>query len=140
MCDYRGLYGPLPDKSQEQELAEANNWDMHGFVTDWNWLEPQDTRINEDFIVYIYETICCLHLNESIDMMLTRGGFYPDELAVYQADNLSFRVIEAQETRMEECAAAGKGWELYNDSRDQFAPTDRCDHWALNWMTVKSDE
>jgi hypothetical protein len=56
---------------------------MLGFITDWNWLEPQDTRITEEFVVYIYETICCRDLNETVDNMLTRGGFFLDELFGY---------------------------------------------------------
>jgi len=56
---------------------------VQGFITDWNWEEPQDVRITPEFIVYIYDNICCPHLNESIDMMLSRGGFYFRELLAY---------------------------------------------------------
>jgi len=78
-CDYveHAEAGPFKD------FASTLDWDMHGFVTDWNWLEPQDVRIDSDFIVYVYQNICCIHLNESIDMMLSRGGFYFRELFDY---------------------------------------------------------
>jgi hypothetical protein len=58
-------------------------WDFWDYITDWNWLEPQDTRMDEDFMVFIYENICCWELNTSVDMMMTRGGFYFDELEDY---------------------------------------------------------
>jgi len=63
-----------------RELAKENNWDMHGFITDWANNHPTDTRITSEFIAYIYDVICCRHLNESIDMLLTANGFFIDEL------------------------------------------------------------
>lgn len=45
--------------------------------------------MTEDFMIFIYETICCWELNTSIDLMLTRGGFYLYELFEYQQDNMS---------------------------------------------------
>jgi hypothetical protein len=34
-------------------------------------------------MVFIYEHICCWELNTSIDLMMTSGGFYFDELENY---------------------------------------------------------
>jgi len=65
------------------ELAEEHDWDMHGFITDWGLNHPTDTRISREFITYIYDVICCQHLNESIDTMLTKKGFTIDELESY---------------------------------------------------------
>jgi hypothetical protein len=56
---------------------------MHGFITDWANNHQGDTRITSEFIAYIYDVICCRHLNESIDMLLTANGFFIYELEEY---------------------------------------------------------
>lgn len=91
--------------------------------------------MTEDFMIFIYETICCWELNTSIDLMLTRGGFYLYELFEYQEDNmsaLSSIVIDAQSAALDKCDAQGEGWEVWNAERkeaEQYLPRDKCLHW-----------
>ena len=75
---------------------------MLGFITDWNWLELNimDPRITEEFVIYIYQTICCRDLNLTIDAMLSRGGFFIYELFDYQDANLSTQIRDAQTARL----------------------------------------
>jgi hypothetical protein len=120
VCDHReNAYNVDWDGSEEQTLAEELGWDYWDFTTDWNWLEPQDTRMTEDFMVFIYETICCYELNTSIDLMLTRGGFYLYELFEYQEANLTTRILDAQSAAMDKCTTEGEGWELWNAERKE---------------------
>jgi hypothetical protein len=135
-CDYR----QNAPQSPHSDLAENLNWDMLGFITDWNWLEPQDNRITEEYVVYIYETICCRDLNETVDNMLTRGGFFLDELFEYQELNLSLQINDAQTAALNRCTAEGQGWEAWNDFPD-YESHDQCDHWIDAWKPgFKSDE
>merc|ERR1712038_1126207 len=100
-CDYVQRAEQSP-QSPHKDLAAELDWDMLGFITDWNWLEVNimDPRITEEFVIYIYQTICCRDLNLTIDAMLSRGGFLIYELFAYQDANLSTQIINAQTERL----------------------------------------
>jgi len=66
---------------------------MLGFITDWTADNTQPVppdasgipqpQIDEQFMLYVYKTVCCKDLNESIDAMLTSYGFFYNELETY---------------------------------------------------------
>merc|ERR1712038_829116 len=76
-CDHWTDAWKAGSKSDEQELAEELNWDTTGFLTDF--YDPFDAvidpRIDDDFIIYIYNTACCQELQDTRDMLLTSTGF-----------------------------------------------------------------
>jgi len=86
-CDYNA---DNPQSSAVRDLAAYLDWDMLGFITDWTAGNPQPVepdasglampQIDEQFMLYVYKTVCCRDLNESIDAMLTSYGFYDYEL------------------------------------------------------------
>lgn len=67
-------------------------WETHGFLNDYLYRDDSnyqvDDRLTEDFIIYIYDVACCKELNYSIDLMLTRGGFFMDELEQFWTEKL----------------------------------------------------
>jgi len=89
-CDYNANN---PQSSAARDLAAQLDWDMLGFITDWTadntQIVPPDAsgnpqpQIDEQFMLYVYKTVCCRDLNESIDAMLTSFGFRPDELEAH---------------------------------------------------------
>ena len=98
-CDYVQRAEQSP-QSPHKDLAAELDWDMLGFITDWNRDNNQDPRITEEFVIYIYQTICCRDLNLTIDAMLSSNGFFIYELFAYQDANLSTQIINAQTERL----------------------------------------
>lgn len=122
-------------------------WETHGFLTDWLFQSDEyplpDERLTEDVIVYVYGAACCRELNQSIDLMLTRGGWTYDELETYWEETLSLTVQAAQSTALQRCDVQGESWNAWDAQTTidlQFTPKYQCDHYAYAWKKPKTPE
>lgn len=92
-------------KSDQQELAEELNWDVLGFLSDYinDDITDLDPRINEDFIVYIYEAACCDELQTTREHLLEAYSFTQDELRDYEEAHHTDAITIAKNTAYAAC-------------------------------------
>jgi hypothetical protein len=76
-------------ENEHLTIAAENGYDMIGFIADYTHYEPQDERINDEFIVDMYDIICCKDLIEAVGAIMRLNEFSFDDLLDYNDQNYS---------------------------------------------------
>jgi len=75
-CHYEHYFSFHEDHGNELvTIAEENGWDMNGFIADYTHYEIEDNRIDDEFMAFVYDIVCCRQLDESLGAIMRLNKF-----------------------------------------------------------------
>jgi len=93
-CHYDTYFMIHDDHGNEHvDIAAENGWDMIGFLSDYTHYDPQDGRIDDEFIVHMYDIVCCEDLRESIEARMRLHDFSIEDLDEHNNNEYSENVL-----------------------------------------------